>query len=171
MTEENSEQAIMAYHEKAHQKAINGIKEELMERGWNSTRIINRYALERHSKTKGERVYNFQSGGSVFELKVAKRGSRLLGFNSDASLRVTDDKPWYAGDEGTAAQENADISFGDIEAESYEQNTGDGYILKIGGYNGDGIYVSTDRSSEVGEIGLHVEIQPEGANFKVRYFK
>lgn len=170
MTEElTTEQKIYIYQEKVHNEAMPGIKRELEKRGWDGARIINRYVVEKPSTSDTKQIYAFQCGGEVFELEVTRSGSKFWGYNNDIGLRTTDELPWYDGDEGSAASLNGELSFGDIEVGSFSQNT-EGYLLKIGDYRGPGVYVTTDRSSEMGEVGVHIDIQPEMVNFKVRYF-
>jgi len=169
MAEVKTEEEIQSYHTRKHSEAEPGIKTVLEERGWEDARIVNRYVLEMPSGKDGSK-YNIQTGGSVYELQVVRRGNRFLGYTADFSLKSTGETPWYQGDEQQASQVSPDFNFGNLEVGGeMGTNTQDGNILEVKGYRGDGFYVQVDKSGEMGDVGLHVDILPEGARFKVVY--
>jgi hypothetical protein len=106
----------------------------------------------------------------VYQLEVKRQESSLWGESVDISLTSTDEKPWYEGDDGSADQVQPSFHFGSVEAISASYSR-DGKRFSVRDYRGDGFLVEVDRSDEVGEIGVHVDISQEsGASFKIRYF-
>lgn len=168
MAEVKSGENILAYNTSKHLLVEPFIRIRLKDRGLDDAFIVNRYVVQLgENANKG--VYLLEAGRKVYQLQVDRRGNKFLGYETDLTLSESKVEAWYEGDSGKGNQIESQFYFGEIEVSGEIKTAREGELLKIEGYKGDGFVVPVDRSDEMGDVLLKVDVLPEGARFKLLY--